>query len=148
METITYNTQTLPPFLPPFSCYLHENGLVVKPHLYEFVYVRGLRLVEMPPMKTPAKKTLLKKKTDGNKEFVWSDDEAELLVNVANEYKIAKAAESVDWESVKSKYKDIFDHFVAALPEQNIDICRNFPHKIEQIKLQNVIYLKIKNNKA
>ena len=92
----------------------------------------------MPPKKTPAKKTLPKKKTDGNKEFAWSDYEAELLLNVTNEYKVAKAAESVDWESVKSKYKDIFDHFVAALPEQNIDICRNFPHKKEEIKLQNV----------
>ena len=84
--------------------------------------------------------TRLKKKTNGNKEFVWSDDESELLLNVANGYKVAKAAESVDWESVKSKYKDIFDHFVAALPEQNIDIhvYRNFPHKKEEIKLQNV----------
>ena len=83
----------------------------------------------MPPKKKPAKKTLPKKKTDGNKEFVWSDDVAELLLNVANEYKVAKAAaaESIDWELVKSKYKDIFDHFVAALPKQNIDICRNFP---------------------
>ena len=32
----------------------------------------------------PPKKTLPKKKTDGNKEFVWSDDEVELLLNVAN----------------------------------------------------------------
>ena len=92
----------------------------------------------MPPKKTPTKKLLPKKKMDGNKEFVWSDDEAELILNVANEYKVAKAAESVDWESIKSKYKDIFDHFVAALPKQNIDICRNFPHKKEEIKLQNV----------
>ena len=46
--------------------------------------------------------------------------------------------QSVDWESVKSKYKDIFDHFVVALPEENTDICRNFPHKKEEIKLQNV----------
>ena len=90
----------------------------------------------MPPKKTPAnKKTLPKKKTDSTKEFVWSDDEAELLLNVTNEYKVAKAAESVNWESVKSKYKDIFDCFVAALPEENTDICRNFPH---EIKLQNV----------
>ena len=93
----------------------------------------------MPPKKTSAnKKTLPKKKMDSTKEFVWSDDEAELLLNVTNEYKVAKAAESVDWESVKSKYKDIFDCFVAALPKENTDICSNFPHKKEEIKLQNV----------
>ena len=44
--------------------------------------------------KSPAKKTLNKKKNDGNKEFVWSDDEAELLLNVSIEYKVVKAAES------------------------------------------------------
>ena len=36
-----------------------------------------------------------------------TDDEAELLLNVTIEYKTAKAAESVDWESVKSKYANI-----------------------------------------
>ena len=73
----------------------------------------------MPAKKAPAKsKTSPKKKDSNKKEFVWSDDEVELLLNVANEYKVAKAAESVDWESVKSKYKDIFDLFVAALPEE------------------------------
>ena len=34
------------------------------------------------------------------KEFVWSDDEVELLLNIANDYKASKAAESVNWESV------------------------------------------------
>ena len=64
----------------------------------------------MAPNKPPAKKTLNKKKNDAQKEFVWSDDEAELLLNVSIEYKVVKAAESIDWESVKSKYKpkDIF----------------------------------------
>ena len=34
----------------------------------------------MPPKKkTPAKKAPAKKKTDGNKEFGWSDDEAEYV---------------------------------------------------------------------
>ena len=41
------------------------------------------------------------------REFIWTDNEAELLLNVAIEYKTKKAAESVDWESVKSKYSDI-----------------------------------------
>ena len=42
-----------------------------------------------------------KKKTSGStptakKKFVWSDDEVELLLNVAADYKASKAAESVD----------------------------------------------------
>ena len=35
------------------------------------------------------------------KQFIWSDDEVELLLNIANNYKTSKAAKSVDWESVK-----------------------------------------------
>ena len=35
------------------------------------------------------------------KDFVWTDDESELLLNVTHNYKVA---EIVDWESVKSKY--------------------------------------------
>ena len=54
------------------------------------------------------------------------------LLNVTHEYKVAKAAESIDWESVKSKYKDIYASFLAALPD---DIYGNFPHKKEEIKL-------------
>lgn len=87
----------------------------------------------MPPKigkKTPAEKK------DSKEEFVWSNDEVNLLLNVAIDYKVAKAAESVDWELVKSKYKDIFDLFVAGLPQENV--CKNFPHKKVEIKLQNV----------
>ena len=45
------------------------------------------------------------------KEFLWTDDEVELLLNITHEYKTAKAAECTDWESVKSKYADILDLF-------------------------------------
>ena len=31
-------------------------------------------------------------------------DEVELLLNVVSDYKIKKSTESIDWESVKSKY--------------------------------------------
>ena len=49
----------------------------------------------------------------------------------------SKAAESVDWESVKSKYKDILDLFLSALPEENTSTFdRNFPHKKSDITLQ------------
>ena len=72
------------------------------------------------------------------KEFVWTDDEAELLLNVTIEYKTAKAAESVDWESVKSKYADIFELFKAQLPGDGHEVegTRDFPHKPDEITKQ------------
>ena len=61
---------------------------------------------ESPKDSTPRN---MPKKT--GKEFIWTDDEAELLLNVAIEYKTMKAAESVHWEFVKSKYSNITDNF-------------------------------------
>ena len=55
-----------------------------------------------------ARRNMPKKK---GKEFIWTDDEAELLLNVAIEYKMKKAVECVEWESVKSKYSDIHKEF-------------------------------------
>ena len=37
-----------------------------------------------------------------------------------------------------TKYKDIFELFIAALPENNTNPCKNFPHKKEETKLQNL----------
>ena len=34
----------------------------------------------------------------------------QLLLTVTNEYKVAKSFESIDWESVQSKYGDILDN--------------------------------------
>ena len=78
-----------------------------------------------------------KKEESSKKEFIWSDDEVELLLSVTHEYKVKKAAESTDWESIRSKYKDIFELFVAALPQENNDM-RDFPHRKEEIKLANI----------
>ena len=94
----------------------------------------------MPPKKvdkTPAKKNAAKttaaKATD-KKDFKWSDDEVELLLNVSIDYKVAQAAESVDWESVKSKYKDILQLYVDALPADGTTF-KSYPHKKDEIKL-------------
>jgi len=43
--------------------------------------------------------------------FVWTDDEVELLLRITNEYKVAKSAENLDWESVHQKYKEILERF-------------------------------------
>ena len=36
--------------------------------------------------------------------FVWTDDEVQLLLEVTNDYKVSKAAKNIDWESCQSKY--------------------------------------------
>ena len=94
----------------------------------------------MPPKKAPAKETPGKttKTTAERKEFVWSDDEVQLLLETVANYKAAKEEECVDWESVKTKYKDILVLYVDALPEDNTNSCKSFPHKKEDIKLQSL----------
>ena len=42
-------------------------------------------------------------KKKGKKDFVWTDDEAELLLNVTHHYKVQQLAEGTCWESVKSR---------------------------------------------
>ena len=51
------------------------------------------------------------KKKSGN--FVWSDDEVELLLNVVLEHKTVRTAENVDWETYQTKYADMLDLFRA-----------------------------------
>ena len=67
--------------------------------------------------KNPKKGTAPSAKKDSQ----WTDDEAELLLNVSYDYKTMKAGENTDWESVKSKYEDILERFKAKLPDE--------PHK-------------------
>ena len=67
--------------------------------------------------------------------FTWTDDEVELLLKVTNGYKVQKSTESVDWESVQSKYGDILDMFQAAYPnsENAAALGKEYPHKPEDI---------------
>ena len=44
--------------------------------------------------------------SNGKKDFQWTDDEAELLLNCTHLYKVKKEMASVDWESVKSKVSE------------------------------------------
>ena len=94
----------------------------------------------MLPKKAAMKKTpekLTKTPEKSKKEFVRSDDELELLLNVANNYKAAKAAECVDCESVKTKYEDFFELLVAGISEEGTTF-KNYPEKNEEIKLQHL----------
>ena len=47
------------------------------------------------------------------------------------------------WESVKSKYNDICDLFIAALLAHDSDVMRCFPHKKEEVTKQ-IITSKLK----
>ena len=79
------------------------------------------------------------------KEFQWTDDEAELLLNVAYEYKVKKSAENIDWESVRSKYDDIFSLMQEHLPdsvEEEGGNGKDYPHSKQELtkatKLKNI----------
>lgn len=79
----------------------------------------------------PPKKTV--------KEFQWTDDEAELLLNVTHDYKVTKVAEGTDWESVKSKYADILELMKNELPsstEEASNLLKDYPHTKEQMTKQ------------
>ncbi|XP_059183201.1 uncharacterized protein LOC131962245 [Centropristis striata] len=65
----------------------------------------------------------------------WTDDEVELLLKVTHEYKEAKAAENVDWESLPSKYVDIFEEYRKHYPspEEAMGMENEYPHTIAEI---------------
>ena len=77
------------------------------------------------------------------KEFQWTDDEAELLLTVTNEYKVSKVAESVDWESVKSKYCDIMELCSRSYLEEAGNLLKDYPHTKEQMT-KPVLTIKLK----
>jgi len=80
------------------------------------------------------------------KDFQWSDDEVELLLNVTYDYKTAKAGERTDWESVKNTYADILDLFEEHLPgsdDERMRVDKDYPHTKEEVSKQ-VITSKLK----
>ena len=55
-----------------------------------------------------------------NKMFIWSDEETALLLKITLEYKTSRSADGQDWETVPSKYEDIYKNFIAAYPNEEI----------------------------
>ena len=53
-----------------------------------------------------------KEKSDKTKadNFVWTDDEVQLLLEVTNDYKVSKAAKNIDWESTRVKVLVVVDN--------------------------------------
>lgn len=41
--------------------------------------------------------------------LAWADKEVELLLKLTYEYKVVKAVEIIDWESLQSKYIEILE---------------------------------------
>ena len=82
-------------------------------------------------------------------EFSWTDEETELLLAAALEYKTEKAASGVDWESVRTKHEDIFSKFLEAYPSQKDE---SFPHASKDFIKERITsrlkYLKSKYRKA
>ena len=62
-----------------------------------------------------------------------------------NEYKISKAAESINWELVKTKCSDIFNLFIAALPDSGSNAPKSFPRMKDEITKQIILTLKLKS---
>ena len=75
------------------------------------------------------KKYIMAVNKANQKDFKWTDDEAELLLSVTLDYKAKKAAENVDWESVKSKYDDILVMMQAEMPAEKTERpIKDYPH--------------------
>lgn len=71
----------------------------------------------------------------------WTEDEAELLLKVTHEYKVKTADENVVWESVHSKYSDIWEQRkwqLSSNPEEVRKIGKDYPQKKEEITKQSV----------
>ena len=75
-------------------------------------------------------------KSEGKFDFKWTDNEAELPLNVTHNYKVSKITENVDWESVKSKYDDILTLMKEELPasaDEAKEMCKDYPHTTEEL---------------
>ena len=63
-------------------------------------------------------------------EFQWTDDEAELLINIMHKYKVNKSAVGIYWESISSKYEVTLVHFQEALLFIPSEACgKDYPHE-------------------
>lgn len=88
---------------------------------------------------TYARGTMASKKQNKatkKKEFTWTEDEAELLLNVTHDYKIKHLTDGTCWESVRSKYADILELYQKELPRNDEEAratLKDYRHKADQI---------------
>ena len=83
-----------------------------------------------------------RKTTGGEETFIWTDDEVELLLNIAIDYKAQKLVQGVSWESVQSKYNDIAERLaqhLSSYQQSNPDaIDKDYPHDSIEITREKV----------
>nr|XP_055026761.1 uncharacterized protein LOC129416479 [Misgurnus anguillicaudatus]XP_055049479.1 uncharacterized protein LOC129434889 [Misgurnus anguillicaudatus] len=70
------------------------------------------------------------KRTAKADNFVWTDEEVELLLQTTLNYKTTKAHQGVDWESCQAKYTDIWTEFLQQYP---IPGGTSYPHEKDAI---------------
>ena len=62
------------------------------------------------------------------KNFMRTEVEINLLLDVVLDYRVGKAGEDVDWQAVRSKYEDITKLFLEKYPDNDEE---NFPRGAE-----------------
>ena len=87
-----------------------------------------------------------KEKSDKTKadNFVWTDDEVQLLLEVTNDYKVSEAAKNIDWESCQSKYTDILELYREHHPscqEESSEIEKEYPSDVSVFTAFTKIYV-------
>ena len=57
-------------------------------------------------------------KKNTKREFIWTDEEISLLLQIIINYKATKMARGLDWETVKAKYEEIMELFHLRYPKE------------------------------
>ena len=65
-----------------------------------------------------------------HKNFMRTEVEINLLLDVVLDHRVGKAGEEVDWQTVRSKYEDITKVFLEKYPDNAYDE-ENFPRGAE-----------------
>ena len=81
-----------------------------------------------------------------NNNFQWTDEEIGLLLAIVTDYKSVKAAEGLDWETVKNRYEDIAKNYVGRYPKNDLqaypqggqDVLKTFTKDRVQSKIKKI----------
>ena len=61
-------------------------------------------------------------------DLLWIDDEVELLLVTARDFKVEKEHEAIDWESIKENYESIKERFIRNFPYGQKS--EEYPHSV------------------
>lgn len=135
-KTVTYRFASLH-FLSVFNAFTHTQSFAINGADWEYVHVRTYDYhmtkvhVADATIKSPKRAA---RKTSQKKEFVWSNDEAQLLLEVTHDYKVRHLAEGTCWDSVKCKYADIAELMKKELSANEARLlCKEYTYKPEEI---------------